>query len=223
MSEKKPNKEAPKRLAVGPSQEIPLAAVTWENQPRQEFGEESLSWLADDMDRSGQQQPILVRRAGGDRFVGVCGQRRYKAAERIGLTTIRAEVIDGELSEAEVLGRQLSENEYREGLTPGERARAYRRLMDLNGWTGKQLAAHLGVSGPKICTDLKLLVLPPDVQKDVDEHRIAASTAAVIATAPAESQAELARRVKDEKLTREQTKAAAKAASGAEKSGGKRA
>jgi ParB family chromosome partitioning protein len=221
MSEKKPNKGAPKRPTVGPSREIPLAAVTWEKQLREEFDEPALRALAEDMDRSGQQQPILVRGGGGDHFAGVWGQRRFKAAVLNGWTTIRAEVLDGELGEADILGRQLSENEYREGLQPVERAKAYRRLMDLNGWTAKQLAEHLGVSAAKICTDLKLLDLHPDVQKDVDDGLIAASTAAAIATAPAESQAELAREAKGGKLTREQAKAAAKAAGGAEKSGGK--
>jgi ParB family chromosome partitioning protein len=101
---------------------------------------------------------------------------------------------------------QCVENLLREDLRPVEQARAFRTLMEVNGWSGNQLAKELGVSQPAVVAALKLLGLPSAVQDLVEEGGLPASSASAIATLDdPDDQADLAARVVAEKLSRAET------------------
>lgn len=84
---------------------------------------------------------------------------------------------EGELSRPELLAAQLVENCLREDLRPIEQARAYRTLMDANGWTTRQLAEELSIAQPTISQALALLTLPEPIQAQVDSGALPAATA----------------------------------------------
>jgi ParB family chromosome partitioning protein len=185
---------------------ILLAAITWGPQPRTEFDEAALQELVASMKRRGQLCPIRVRRDGQNGYVGVFGERRYRAAKILGWTSIDAVVVEGVPTEADRTLEQLSENVFRDDLRPVERANAYRRVMADQKWTAKELASHLGVSPAKVSQDLKLLELPEDIRAAVNAGTIPATTAYEIAKAPPEARPGLARQVTEGKATRGQVR-----------------
>jgi len=87
-----------------------------------------------------------------------------------------------EMSPSEVLEQQLIENLLREDLKPVEEARAYAALMELNGWTGKQVAERLRVPASQVSRALALLRLPDDIRQRVDASKIAAWVGDVAST-----------------------------------------
>ncbi|MBI1315067.1 ParB/RepB/Spo0J family partition protein [bacterium] len=148
------------------------------DQPRQEFTEDALNRLATSIRSRGQFSPIRVRWSEThERWVIVFGERRWRAAQRAGLTEIDCVFTDGELTATEILEQQLIENCLREDLQPLEEARAFARLIEVNGWTGKQLAAALQVPPSRITRTLALLKLPADIQQQVAAGEIPARTA----------------------------------------------
>ncbi|MBV8311479.1 MAG: ParB/RepB/Spo0J family partition protein [Planctomycetaceae bacterium] len=185
--------------------DIPIDRISSDpDQPREDFDEESLRRLADSMKQRGQLQPIRVRwDEGGGSYVIICGERRWRAAILAGLTTVSAVVVEGEISQAELLAIQLVENCLREDLKPIEQAKAYKALMDRNEWSTRQLAAELAITQGNIVRALALLNLPERVQDQVEAGQIAPATAYEISKveSPAE-QEQLASRAVEEKLTR---------------------
>ena len=137
-------------------------------QPRREFSDEDLDHLAGSLRDAGQREPIRVRWDGKqDRFVIVSGERRWRAAQRAGLTTLLA-VVDGEeLTEDRVLEMQMVENCLRVDLSAVEAGRAYRTLMTTWNCTQKDLAARLHVSESKVSRALQALDLPDEVQREI--------------------------------------------------------
>lgn len=131
------------------------------DQPRTEFSDEALDRLAASIRDHGQLTPIRVRwSADLGKWVIVVGERRWRATRRAGLAAIDCVFVDGELSRGELLSQQLIENLLREDLRPVEEAKAFRELLALNGWTGKQLADALRVPPSKVSRTLSLLDLP---------------------------------------------------------------
>jgi ParB family chromosome partitioning protein len=122
--------------------EIPIDRINRDPaQPREEFEPAALARLADSIRARGLLQPVRVRWSEEQgRYVLIAGERRWRASKMAGLSTLTCIVADGELSPAELLADQVTENLLREDLIPSERARAYRTLMALNGWSGNQLA-----------------------------------------------------------------------------------
>lgn len=148
------------------------------DQPREEFDEESLGRLAESLRTRGQLQPIRVRWSEArDSYVILVGERRWRAAKMAGMAAVAAVVHDGELTPGQVLSLQLIENALREDLRPIERARAYRHLMDENGWSGSQLARELAVSQPSVVESLRLLSLPEVVREKVEQGALAPTVA----------------------------------------------
>jgi ParB family chromosome partitioning protein len=147
-------------------------------QPREEFDQASLEQLAASMKSRGQLQPVRVRwdEAQG-LYVMIAGERRLRAAQLAGLATIRAEIHQGEPSPGERLVIQLIENCLREDLSGIEQARAFRALMDENGWSMTQLAKELSITQPAITQALKLLDLPEPVRAQVEQGKLAPATA----------------------------------------------
>jgi ParB family chromosome partitioning protein len=152
------------------------------NQPRKEFGQEAIDRLAESFKKYGQLQPIRVRwEAGLAKWVVISGERRYRAAVQAGLDQVACIFVEDELTPAEILQEQMIENCLREDLKPIEQAKAYRQLMDLYGWTAKQLGDELHISRATISRSLALLELPGDLQDQVDAGSVPASAAYEIA------------------------------------------
>ncbi|WP_435022562.1 ParB/RepB/Spo0J family partition protein (plasmid) [Tundrisphaera sp. TA3] len=178
--------------------ELPLDAIVRdETQPREEFDPTELRWLADSIARFGQISPIRVRHdAARGKWVVLVGERRLRACKLAGLDKVRVEFVERDMTEADILAEQTIENMVRATLTPVEQGKAYRRLMDLNGWTVLELAATIGVDATAAHRSLGLLRLPEDIAEKVDAGEIRATAAYEIAKLPdAETQREVAEAV----------------------------
>ena len=193
-------------------QYLPIERIVAEKQARETFDEESLDGLLMSLREVGQLVPIRVRKA-GEKFVIVDGERRYRAARKLGLSTLAAIVEAKDVAESEVLQKQLISNVQREDFLPLEKAKAIRRLMDVTKWTASEAASKLGISNPTVSRLLALLELPEDIQQRVASGAIPASSAYQLAKVsdPAK-QAELAQQVASG-LTRDALVGARKAAS----------
>jgi ParB family chromosome partitioning protein len=151
-------------------------------QPRKEFDEVELDLLAADIRGRGVLQPIRVRwDDAADRYVIIVGERRFQASRRAGRDAIPCVVVTGPATPEDLLEDQLVENALRLDLTPIEKARAYRRLLDARGLTQRQLAERLHVSQTSISQALDLLELPAPIQESVDAGRIAPDVGRVLA------------------------------------------
>jgi ParB family transcriptional regulator, chromosome partitioning protein len=159
--------------------EIPLEKIERDpTQPREEFDEEALARLAESIKARGLLQPVRVRWSEErGRYMLIAGERRWRAAEMAGLPTLTCIVDEKELTPAELLADQVTENLLREDLNPMERARAFRTLMDLNGWSGNQLAKELGISQSSVVQALAPLKLPEPVQEMIEREAISAAAA----------------------------------------------
>jgi ParB family chromosome partitioning protein len=175
------------------------------DQPRKEFTPEAIERLSASLLKHGQLMPIRVRWNGTiGKWVVISGERRYRAAMRAGLKTVACIFADGGLSPNEILQEQIVENLLREDLRPIEQARAYRQLMDMHGWTAKELSSELQVSQGAISKSLSLLTLPAELQEQVDAGSIQATAAYEVAKVEdREVQRDIARRIVDEDLTRD--------------------
>jgi ParB family transcriptional regulator, chromosome partitioning protein len=175
------------------------------DQPRKEFSDDAIDRLAASLLKHGQLMPIRVRwNPKISKWVVISGERRYRAANRAGLKTVACVFADDGLSPSEILQEQIVENLLREDLKPIEQARAYRQLMDLHGWTAKELAGELQVSQGAVSKSLSLLTLPVELQEQVDQGSIPATAAYEVAKVEDhEVQREIARRIVDEDLTRD--------------------
>jgi ParB family chromosome partitioning protein len=138
-------------------------------QPRTRFDEEALERLTVSIKEHGVVQPILVRRR-GNRFELIAGERRWRAAQRAGISKIPVVVRD--VADGDLLEIALTENVQREDLNPIEEAQAYQKLIERVGLTQEALAARFGRDRSYITNYLRLLRLPEDVQHLVEEGRL---------------------------------------------------
>lgn len=132
-------------------------------QPRSIFDDEALQELAASIREIGILQPPVVRRIGENQYELIMGERRLRAAKLAGLTTIS--VIIRETSDNELLREALIENIHRSALNSLEEAAAYNQMLSDFGLTHDELAKKIGKSRPVITNTLRLLNLPPTVQK----------------------------------------------------------
>lgn len=176
-------------------------------QPREDFDEEALRRLAESMRTRGQLQPIRVRwDEGRGVYVVIVGERRWRAAHMAGLATLSCTVHDGAMDQGELLALQLVENVLREDLRPIEEARAYRTLMERNGWSVSQLARELAIDHSGVSRALALLELPASVQEQVEQGALPPATAYEVSKLhDAAEQEALASRVIAGKLSRAET------------------
>jgi ParB family chromosome partitioning protein len=190
--------------AVGESpsglEEVPVASVRPNRyQPRARFDEEELSSLAESIREVGVLQPVLVRPI-GDEYELVAGERRWRAARRVGLQTIPALVRDTD--DTASLEHALVENLHRSDLNPIEEAAAYQQLIEEFQMTHEQIAGRVGQSRAGITNKLRLLQLPPAVQRQVQEGQLDMGHArALLGTPDRAYQEQLARRVAAEGLS----------------------
>jgi len=165
-------------------------------QPRRRFAEAELDALAQSIREKGILQPLLVRPLAGQEadFELVAGERRWRAAQRIGMHEVP--VIVRPLADSEALEIALVENLQREDLSPLEEAEAYSRLMEEFGRTQGALAEAVGKSRSHVANTLRLLSLPAPVRRRLDEGELSAGHArALLAAAdPIALAAEVVRR-----------------------------
>jgi ParB family chromosome partitioning protein len=175
-------------------------------QPREVFSEESLDRLAQSIHERGQLAPIRVRWSiHANKWVILTGERRWRAIKRAGLPTVDCIIHEADLTPSQILDEQLIENLLREDLTPVEEARAFARVMELNGWTGKQLAESLRIAPSRISRALAILKLPEDIQTQVETGVIPARSAYQISRLPSDNKRrQLASRVAAGTVTNEQ-------------------
>lgn len=140
-------------------------------QPRTRFTEENLEELTQSIRVNGIVQPIVVRRK-GMRYQIVAGERRWRAGQRAGLQKIPAVV--KEVSDEKLLELALVENIQRQELNPIEEAKAYKNLINTIGLTQEMVAERVGKNRTVITTSLRLLKLPDEIQKLIEEEKISA-------------------------------------------------
>lgn len=181
--------------------ELPLSSITPNTrQPRQHFDEEALEELASSIGIVGLLQPIVVRDLGHGKYELIMGERRWRASQRAGLDVIPAIVRD--TGDNDMLRDALMENLHRQQLNPLEEAAAYRQLLDDFGATHEQLAGRIGRSRPHITNTLRLLNLPPAVQRRVAAGVLSAGHArALLSLESTEAQEQLAGRIVAEGLS----------------------
>ncbi|GAB3166206.1 ParB/RepB/Spo0J family partition protein [Myceligenerans halotolerans] len=145
----------------------PAAIRPNSRQPRTVFDDGELDELVDSIREIGVLQPIVVRpdREDPGKYELIMGERRWRATQAAGLDAIPAIVRDTE--DGDMLRDALLENLHRAALNPLEEAAAYRQLLDDFGCTHEQLAARIARSRPQISNTLRLLRLPPLVQRRV--------------------------------------------------------
>jgi len=165
-------------------------------QPRRRFAEAELDALAQSIREKGILQPLLVRPLAGEEaaFELVAGERRWRAAQRVGVHEVP--VIVRPLADSEALEIALVENVQREDLAPLEEAEAYSRLMEEFGRTQASLAEAVGKSRSHVANTLRLLSLPAPVRRRLDEGELSAGHARALlaATDPVALAAEVVRR-----------------------------
>jgi ParB family transcriptional regulator, chromosome partitioning protein len=179
-------------------QELPIAAIRPNPyQPRDRFDEEGLGALADSIREVGLLQPVLVRPA-GDGYELVAGERRWRAAHRAGLQMIPAIVRQTE--DRRALQAALVENLQRDDLNPLEEAAAYQQMIEDFSMTHEQVSTTIGKSRAAVSNTLRLLQLPPSIQRALREGRLSMGHArALLGTPDRAFQEALARRaIKDD-------------------------
>jgi ParB family transcriptional regulator, chromosome partitioning protein len=187
-------------LGAGGYQELPVSTIQPNRyQPREHFGEEQLSALADSIREVGVLQPVLVRPA-DDGYELIAGERRWRAARRAGLQAIPALIRTTD--DASALEHALVENVHRADLNALEEAAAYQQLIEDFGLTHEQVAARVGRSRVAITNTLRLLQLPPAIQKMIQDDTLKGGHArALLGTPDRAFQEQLARRVVSEGLS----------------------
>ena len=140
------------------------------NQPRTIFEDDALDELAVSIRTHGIIQPITLKEIGPDKYMIIVGERRYRAALKIGLAQIPAYIkTDADENTAEIA---LIENIQREDLNAIEIALAYQKLIDSNGFTQEQLSERIGKKRTTIANYLRLLKLPAEIQVGLKNKRI---------------------------------------------------
>jgi ParB family chromosome partitioning protein len=167
------------------------------HQPRRQFTNEAMAELIASVRAHGVLQPILVRPVTGGRYEIIAGERRWRAAQAVGLHEIPAVV--RALDDRMAFEIALIENIQRSDLNAIEEARGYRRLIDDFGHTQAVLAGIVGKSRSHVTNLLRLLELPESIQSMVEAGQLTMGHARALATA-ADPEA-LARRVVAEGLS----------------------
>jgi ParB family chromosome partitioning protein len=181
--------------------DLPLDAIVPNpRQPRTVFDGDALDELVDSIREVGLLQPVVVRPLGDDTYELVMGERRWRASQLAGTGTIPAIVRPTE--DHDLLRDALLENLHRAQLNPLEEAAAYQQLLEDFGCTQDELATRIKRSRPQISNTIRLLRLPPTVQRRVAAGVLSAGHArALLALPDPLGQERLAQRVVAEGLS----------------------
>lgn len=150
--------------------ELPIESIAPNpHQPRRQFDEERLAELAASLKTTGIIQPVIVRHVDGE-YQLIAGERRWRAAQHAGLSTLPA--IVRTVDSAAQAQMALVENIQREDLNPLERASAYCKMMETLSLTQNELASRLGENRSAIAHYIRLLDLHPEVQELIRDGRL---------------------------------------------------
>jgi len=181
------------------------------DQPRARFNEDKLNELAQSIRANGLVQPLLLRRITNGRYQIVAGERRWRAAQRAGLQRVNAVVRS--IPDSKLLELALIENIQRQELNPIEEASAYQRLIHNLGLTQDEVAQQVGKDRSSIANYLRLLKLPEDVQRMLEDDLISMGHARALLGLDTKDQIRrLANEVAEKKLSVRQTEQAVKRA-----------
>ncbi len=198
--------------ATAPPTSVPVEAIRPNSrQPRRAFDEESLAELAGSVREFGVIQPLVVRPLSEGEYELIAGERRLRAAKLAGLdevpVTIRPAGAQASLEIA------IIENVQREDISPMDRARAYKRLIEEFGLVQEDVAERVGKSRASVANTVRLLRLPEPVQEALETGAISEGHARAIMMAEGEAaQAALFRRIVKEGLSVRQAEALARRA-----------
>lgn len=164
--------------------EVPLVALEPnQHQPREEFDDAALEELASSIRQHGVIQPILVRaRPGSTGYEIIAGERRWRAAKRVGLASIPVLIRD--VTEQESAEWALVENLQRQDLGAMERAHAFTRLGKEFGLTHTQIAERVGMDRSSIANFVRLVELEPEIQELLRAEKLAFGHGRALLAAP---------------------------------------
>lgn len=140
-----------------------------DSQPRKSFNQESLQELADSIKEHGVLQPIVVTKK-GDKYQIVAGERRWRASKLAEMKTIPA--IVRTMDDQNKLELMIVENAQREDLTPIELATAYAKLKEQFNLTNDEIGKRVGKSGASVVNTMRLLKLPEEAKRAMQEHNL---------------------------------------------------
>ena len=173
--------------------------IPGKHQPRKFFNEDSLNELAKSIKEYGILNPILVTKS-ADKYEIIAGERRYRAAKKIGLTEVP--VIVKTLDESAKAEIALIENLQRENLNPIEEAKSYQEIIKLGNLTQQLLGDKLGKSQSSIANKIRLLTLPKTIQDALSNNKISERHARSLMTIKDETeQNRLLNKVIENKMT----------------------
>jgi ParB family chromosome partitioning protein len=172
-------------------------------QPRRVFDEKALDELAQSIREHGVLQPVLVRRAGLDRYDLIAGERRWRAAQLAGLRTVPAIVI--ECDEQRMLEVALIENLQREDINVVEAGQAYQQLMDTFRLTQDEVAKRVGKARSTVANILRVMTLPPPVLDALQRGDLTEAHARYLVPLEREQQVEACEVIVARKLTVRET------------------
>jgi len=174
-------------------------------QPRKTFNDASIEELSRSVREHGIIQPLVVTKTGDNRYRLIAGERRFRAAQKAGLTTVPV-VIKERMTDGDVLQVALIENIQREDLNPIEEAYAYHQLHEEFGLTQEEISKRVGKERSTVANFLRLLRLPDPVKKLLAAGQLSMGHArAILAVEPAKKQEQLAERVVKRNLNVRQT------------------
>lgn len=176
-------------------------------QPRTNFDNEQLENLAQSIRANGIIQPLLVRRLGEGRYQLIAGERRWRAAQKAELPRVPAIIRD--IPDDKILELALIENIQRQELNPIEEAQAYKKLIDTLGLTQEMVAQRVGRDRTFITNYIRLLRLPEDIQRLVEQEKISMGHArALLGVDDVEIQRKIAQNVIEQSLSVRETERA---------------
>ena len=168
--------------ATGGLREIDTASIRPNPyQPRERFDEEQLNELTESIREVGILQPVLVRPV-GDEFELIAGERRWRAARRLGIGRMPALVRESD--DVAALEQALVENVHRADLNALEEAAAYQQLIEDFSLTHEAVATRVGRSRTAVTNTLRLLQLPPSVQRQVRDGALSMGHARALLGTP---------------------------------------
>ncbi|MBA3514640.1 MAG: ParB/RepB/Spo0J family partition protein [Pyrinomonadaceae bacterium] len=172
-------------------------------QPRTRFDQARLEELAKSIRSNGVVQPLLVRRKGSN-YELIAGERRWRAAQLAGLSHVP--VVVRSVPDEKILELALIENIQREDLNPIEEAQAYRKLIDSIGLTQETLGERVGRDRTYITNYLRLLRLPQDIQRLIEDGKLSTGHArTLLGATDSDTQRRIARRIMERGLSVRET------------------
>jgi ParB family chromosome partitioning protein len=191
-------------------------------QPRTSMNDTALEELKASIRRQGIVEPVIVRPLAHGTYELVAGERRWRAAQALGMKDVPA--IIKPLNDRQALEFSLVENIQRENLNPIEEARGFARLLDEFGYTQEDIAAAVSKDRASVANTLRLLKLPPELQQALLDGAISMGHAKVLLAVEGRArQVALSARVVKEHLSVRQLEALAGAATSSARRGARRA